>query len=202
MPDRIEVRVKEGQVDARAEGIKREAAALGIKVGPVERADVYTIDRERPFTPAELDRLGGEIFADPITQRYSVNAPVIRTKRGSSRLVIEIGYKPRLVTDNPGRTSREAIGNLLGAEFGEFEGVYTSEKILLKGVKREDAERLARGIANEIVQGVVVYKTGGRPKRIPIPGIAEYEGKVREIDLDVSDEELMKISRDIQRIPG
>src|SRR5690606_25385090 len=88
-------------------------------------------------------------FCDPVIQEVAVDHPLA----ADFDILIEVGYRPG-VTDNVGRTGREAIQYLTGRPFAAHEGVYTSVQYLLKGVTDEAvAERIASGfLANGLIQ--------------------------------------------------
>ncbi len=88
-------------------------------------------------------------FCDPVIQEVAIDRPLAR----DFDILIEVGYRPG-VTDNVGRTAREAIQYLTGRPFAAGEGVYTSVQYLLKGqIDKPAAERIARGfLANGLIQ--------------------------------------------------
>ncbi len=115
---------------------------------------------------------------------------------------IEVGFRPG-VTDNEGRTAAGALEMLLGRKLAGSEAVYTSVQYLLAGkLNQTTAATIAtKLLANELIErftilnreefttqgGVTAFApkvTGGEPWR------------VAEIDLDVADQELLRISRD------
>jgi len=58
---------------------------------------------------------------------------------------IEVGFKPG-VTDNVGKTSKEAIKDILKIELGKEEAVYTSKQFLISGEKlrKVDCEKISK----------------------------------------------------------
>jgi phosphoribosylformylglycinamidine synthase len=137
-------------------------------------------------------------FSDPVIQEFAINAPLA----GDFDILIEVGFRPG-VTDNVGRTSREAIQYLTGRPFASGEGVYTSVQYLLKGVCEEEAaERIAAGfLANTLIQRWTIIPVArfDRVRGVPVTVPKVVVGappQIREIDLAVSDEALMQISRE------
>jgi phosphoribosylformylglycinamidine synthase len=194
---RVEVGLKEGIRDARGERVKREIREhLGIELDQVRTIDVYTIDAD--LSPEEVEAAAQGPFSDPVIQCYAVNQPLA----GQFDVLIEVGFRPG-VTDNIGRTSREAIQYLTGRPFAADEGVYTSVQYLLTGQLDETAaERIAAGfLGNGLIQRWTIIaeadfdRKNGVPVTVP-KVVSTAEPKVREIDLNVSDEELMRISRE------
>lgn len=116
--------------------------------------------------------------------------------------VIQVGFKPG-VTDNVARTARSAIGDVLKRQLTDDEEVYGSTEFFIDApeLDRIGAEKIARGLlANTLIQNVIVlsdeeWKKKGMPENRPIfANPAKPEIKI--IDLNVSDEQLMKISRE------
>jgi phosphoribosylformylglycinamidine synthase II len=197
MPWRIEVGLKEGVTDARGERVRREIAEhLGIALDQVRTVDVYTVDAE--LTEKEVSAAAHGPFSDPVIQEVSIDYPLA----GDFDVLIEVGFRPG-VTDNVGRTAREAIQYITGRAFKPGEGVYTSVQYRLKGkVDEKTAEKIASGfLANGLIQRwtIVPWNRFDREKGLPatVPRVVSVaEPKVMEIDLDVPDEELLRISRE------
>ncbi len=191
MPHRIEVKIRDEFLDAAGQQLKsRIGEDLGIPVKSVRTIDVYTIDGNLPS--GHLNRLTQELFADPVVQVASAS-PLA----GDFSWIIEVGYKPG-VTDNAGRTASEAIRDMTGHDYD----VYTSRQYALKGdLKREEVERIASDLlANELIErwNISEYHKWDRKKGfgiyLPVVKLQHSPG-ARYVDLDVSDEELMRISK-------
>ncbi len=193
MAHRIEVGFRQGVRDVLGEKTARKIVEhLGIDVAGVETIEVYTI--EGNLTGDELTAAAGGPLSDPIIQEYAVDRPLA----AGFDWLIEVGFRPG-VTDNVGKTAREAIGLLLGRH-GAVQ-VYTSRQYAVKGdIGRDGAERIASGLlANELIQR---YEIIGRDEWDSARGVAPYIPRViiddnpssEEIDLAVSDEELQAIS--------
>lgn len=197
MAHRIEIRLREQAPDARGDRIRREINHfLHIPVNSVRTIDVYSIDAE--LTEAELSVIASEPLCDAIIQEYSIDSPSAR----DFDFLVEVGFRPG-VTDNVGRTAREAIEYVTGRPLGEGRGVYTSVQYLLKGnITRDDVERIATGLlCNTLIQRyrIVDYPSfvSGGVSFLGIPKVqGESRATVREINLDVTDEELAAISRE------
>ena len=127
MSHRIEVSFRKDITDALGESVKtRITDYLGLSIDSVKTIDIYTIDRE--LNQEKLDLLSRELFADPITQIYSVDKPLA----AEFDWLVEIGFKPG-VTDNVGRTAAIAIEDMLKEQFASEEAVYTSRQYLIQG---------------------------------------------------------------------
>jgi len=193
MINRIEVGFKPNVVDALGNSIrKRITEDLKINVESVKTVDVYTVDSN--LSNEELKMLGEVLFADPIIQDFTVDSPLAE----EFDWLIEVGFKPG-VTDNVGKTAKEAIEDILKMKIN---GVYTSRQYVIKGsIIKEDAEKIVSGLlANQLIERWEIlsyeeWKDKGVKAFIPIVKLI-HEPNVSEIDLDVSDEELMRISKE------
>ncbi|MDD2366642.1 MAG: phosphoribosylformylglycinamidine synthase subunit PurL [Desulfuromonadaceae bacterium] len=197
MANRIEVKLKGGVRDARGERIKREMEHFfHIAVNNVSTIDVYTLDAE--LSEAELALAAAGPFSDQVIQDWSIGAPLA----SDFDFAVEVGFRPG-VTDNVGRTAREAVTYLTGRPFAEGEGAYYSVQYLFKGeLSLSDVERIATGLlCNKLIQRYSILSAadfkaqGGFPVYLPKVS-SESKVEVREINLEVSDDELMQISKD------
>jgi len=197
MADRIEIGFKEGIRDALGDKVARRINEhLQIAVDRVRTIEVHTIDGD--LTHEELERAARGPLSDPIIQDYEIN------KGLADRFdwLIEVGFRPG-VTDNVGKTAREAIDLLLGASSGRLQGVYTSRQYVIDGpISRHDAENIATSLlANELIEryDIIDGRSWGRQKGVS-PYVPKVVGEnrliVEEINLDVSDENLLRISND------
>ena len=197
MANRIVVGLKDGVRDARGERVRQEIHDhLGIALEQVRTLDIYTVDAQ--LSAAELEAAASGPFSDPVIQEYAVNKPLAH----AFDVLIEVGFRPG-VTDNVGRTAREALEYLLGRKLGADEAVYTSVQYLLSGdIDKAGAEEVAAGVlANGLIQRWSVVSKEEFDFEVGLPpqvARVETHGKpeIREIDLNVDDETLMQISRD------
>lgn len=197
MADRIEIGFKEGLRDALGEKIKRRIIEhLQINVDSVTTIEVHTIDGN--LSKEELELAAAGPLSDPIIQNYTINSSL------ADRFdwMIEVGFRPG-VTDNVGKTAREAIELLLGELPEKIAGVYTSRQYVIEGqISREEAERIASSLlANDLIERYVIVdgkswdSKKGMPAYVPRV-IGENRLTIEEIDLDVSDDALIKISNE------
>ena len=198
MAHRIEVGFKSTLKDAWGEKVKKRVReALHCPVNDVSGIEVYTLDMN--LTSGELRQIAEGPLVDPIIQHYRINGPLAR----DFDWVVEVGFRPG-VTDNVGRTAREAVALVLGRTLHEDEKVYTAKQCLLKGdLSYEEVEKIAGGLlANELVQRFsIVHKSDwdqvkGMPVVVPRVTAGSEGAVVDEIDLRVDDEGLMKISQE------
>lgn len=194
-PNRLEIGLKPGVTDARGEHVTSGAAAhLGMPSLRVRTRDVMIFD----VTLGE-DELAGVTreFTDPVIQ---VSASPRLDPEGPFDWMAIIGFKPG-VTDNVGRTARAALMDILGRKLEADEAVYTATSYLISGgdLTRGQVETLARDLlANTLIETVEVISpedwAAGKPA-IKVPKVtAKTERRVERIDLNVSDEELSRIS--------
>jgi len=197
MPWRIEVALKDGVRDPRGERVKHEILKhLGIDLLSVRTLDVYTIDTV--LSADELQQAANGPLCDPIVQHVAIDQPLA----SDFDVLIEVGYRPG-VTDNAGRTAREAIQYITGRRFAPSEAVYTSVQYLLKGaVDVATAERITAGfLANGLIQRWTIVPAAqfdeqkGLPVTVPKVDVGSHQVAVQEIDLQVSDAALMEISK-------
>jgi phosphoribosylformylglycinamidine synthase len=197
MAHRIEVALKQDLRDARGERIKNEIEHfLQLQITDVRSIDVYTVDAE--LTEHELAAVASGPCSDPVVQNWSIDKPLA----DGFDYAIEVGFRPG-VTDNTGRTAREAVEYLTGQKFTATENVYYSVQYLLSGrLSHEKSEKIATGLlCNTLIQRYTILSKvefaaqGGFPVHVPKVQV-EVKVEVKEIDLEVSDEELMKISKD------
>jgi phosphoribosylformylglycinamidine synthase II len=197
MSNRIEIALKDGIRDARGERIKREIEHfLHLAADEVATIDVYTVDA--PLSPGELEQAAAGPFSDPVIQVWGIDRPLA----AGFDFAVEVGFRPG-VTDNVGRTAREAIEYLTGRPFADGEGVYYAVQYLLKGrLSAADVEKIATGLlCNTLIQRYTILPSHDFDAKRGFPAVApkvtgETRAEVREIDLEVSDEELLRISKD------
>ena len=198
MDHRIEIAVKPEWHDARGEAaLKKITDFLQENVVSVRTRDVFTVSADIDRSQAE--KIAKEL-ANPVLQYYKVGETV-PGEVFDFDWVVAVGYRPG-VTDNVGRTAREAVGDIIGRKLLPGEDVYSSIEYLFQapGLTAEKIAGIARGIlANELIETVKVLsraevEKNGMPLNKPVVnGIGG--GEVRLIDLEVSDDELMEISR-------
>jgi phosphoribosylformylglycinamidine synthase len=199
MANRIEVGFKTGIRDALGEKTKKRIIdTLALKVSNVATIEVYTIDGE--LSAAELKEAASGPLSDPVIQEFSINRPLAK----NFDWLIEVGFRPG-VTDNVGKTAREAIELLLGgaAAPGKI-NVYTSRQYLISGqISRSGAETIASGLlANDLIERHQVLAASdfdinqGLPAFIPKVQ-SEDKPQVAQINLAaVSAQGLLKISQE------
>lgn len=195
MAERIEIGFKEEVRDALGEKIKRRIREhLFMDVQQVRTVEVYTLDGT--LSPEDLEKAAAGPLSDPVIQRYTINRGCV----AGFDWMIEVGYRPG-VTDNVGKTAREALALLFGKKPADFPPVHTSRQYAIQGnLRREEAEKIATDLlANELIERFVVidgkdWKPGQDvPAYVPrVEGVDKPQ--TTRIDLDVEDEHLVAIS--------
>ncbi len=195
MVHRIEIGFKEGIRDVLGERIKRKIIEhLDVAVEEVETIDIYTIEGE--IDRSTLETIAGGPLSDAVIQRYKIDGGLAE----NFDWLIEVGFRPG-VTDNVGKTAKEAVRLLVEESERRRIGVYTSRQYVIKGtLARDDVEKIAsRLLANELIQR---YEIVNGSKWDPEKGVRPYVPRViikdnpttDQIDLDIRDEGLQEIS--------
>ena len=113
MPHRIEVSLKPSLPDPAGRRMSaRIASDLGFIVQNLRVADEFIIDRD--LNPGDLEVIVEEVFQDPVIQDATIDEPL----KIPFDWLIEVGFRPG-VTDNVGRTAREAVERTLGVQVPE-----------------------------------------------------------------------------------
>lgn len=198
MAHRIEVRLKPGVADALGEKVARRIREdLGLDVKQVQTVDVYTIDRR--FNNEQLLQIAKEAFTDPVIQESFVGAPAAADRVWD--WLLEVGFRPG-VTDNVGRTAKEAIVLITDAKLKPTEHVYTSRQYLISGELTEsDIDQIAKDLlANPLIQRwiIVPWKKFDKRRGIKtyVPKVEiETKPQVKPINLVLDDKRLLALSR-------
>ena len=199
MAQRIEVKLKDHITDAVGEKTARRIREdLQLEVESVRVVQVYTIDKRIAFENLKL--VAEVALSDPIIQETFLAEPAAAGLEWD--WLLEVGFRPG-VTDNVGRTAREAIETVLGIKFKEHDAVYTSKQYLIVGaLGKNQVEHIARDLlANELIERFTIVprekfnQRKGLPAHLPKVEI-ETKPEVKKINLHISDDRLVKISRE------
>ena len=104
----IEIWTKEKYAGSEEAGFIGRMAHAGLKVKAARLSRLYRVDGD--LSRAEFDRLGRELLADPVSERYSLK-PGANGFKGAWR--VEVWLKDS-VTDVVGDSVREAVADVLG----------------------------------------------------------------------------------------
>jgi len=180
----IQVSFKPGIRDVFGERTRSDIVNfLKIPIDNVRTRRVYAICGE--LTNEQVELLKKDVFADPIIETTETNQEY--------DWIINIGFKPG-VTDNVGRTSSQTISDIIKGFNGT---VHTSMQYLLSGnLQRKDVERIAdKLLANKLINTVSIFSKNEKIK-LGVPVVkGDDEICVNRINLNVSDSELLQISR-------
>ena len=193
---RIEVGMRTHFPDPAGQAVKHQLAEdLGTHVDSVRVIHVYTIAMD--LAADDVERVRKELFTDPVIQESRADGHLA----DEFDYLIEVGFRAG-VTDNVGRSSAEGIADVLGRDLVPGEAVYKSTQYLLRGgVSRDICEHIARDLlANELIQRWVVLapeELHGSTTLLGLPVVTDRsEVAVRTVDLEIADDELMRLSRD------
>lgn len=168
-----------------AAGLQRDAASLGISgVQSIDVVHVYRLEGD--LSPSDLQRIGRELLADPITQRYVCDGSLVSEEPGLH--VVEVAYNPG-VMDPVEQSTVKGIADL---GIHGVTAVHTAKKYLLRGsISPEEMDTICdRLLANSVIQHVVREGEQGA-----LPEV-EYVFTPMTIDLlEAVDDELMDLSQ-------
>jgi phosphoribosylformylglycinamidine synthase II len=155
----------------------------------VALAQIYTVDAQ---LSADIETAAHGL-TNPIIETYSINdlpAPQDFT------FAVEIGFLPG-VTDNVGHTARETIEDATARKFSEGEAVYSSLVLFLSGqLSREIVEHMAQELYNPLIERANIFSAREQiPIVVPKVSLHEEVG-AEEVNLNVDDAELQKISKE------
>lgn len=198
MEYRIEISPLPQWKDARAEKIKGQIKNfLKLDIGELRTRDVYTVSAD--ITPAQAEAAAKEI-ANPVLQKGIVGETRFSEKDACDYLV-RVGFRQG-VTDNVGRSAHEAIGDIVGRKLRDDEYVFSSVEYMLSGsgLDKKKVEHIAKDLlANELIENISIFSKADllkNPIPLALPIVREAGGgNVKEIDLEVSDDELVNISK-------
>ncbi len=190
---RIEVQYKQ---DPRLKNRTERFRSLGFPIEALHVLDIYTIYTHTcDFTEQQLEEIGAQLI-NPVVQTFTIDKATIAT----FDTAIEVGFLPG-VTDNIGTTARQTIEDYIKRKFVPGEGVYSSHLYFVCGKLSHDAiESLSSTLANPLIHRVQIksraeYGTRGMEIYVPTVCLDEYP-RAEEVDLNVSDEELIRIGKD------
>src|SRR3954447_19865575 len=186
---RIDVRTKaeQGGMDRTGEGVGREIAELGTRVGPITTWRIFLVDTEA--SRAEVQRAARELLADPGGEEAAL-VEGGKAAAGGDKGRIEIHLKPGVM--DPVAASTEMALADMGLKVRE---VRTGRAFVIDGaVERAELQRIAgRVLANGVIESVhfdtfvpASFETG-HPTAF----------KLRHAEIrNLSDEQLQKLSRE------
>ncbi len=153
-------------------------------------AQIYTIDAA--LSAKDLTTFAKSL-TNPQIETFSTEK-VIAPK--SYAYCIEIGFHPG-VTDNVAKTAQQMLEDATGRRLKKEEHVYTSVCIFLSGhISKTEAEAMAQELHNPLIERATIHSGSQKKFPIVVPKVQLHERvTVDSVDLDVSDEELMRIGK-------
>jgi len=153
----------------------------------------YTIQKD--FSDEQLRSIASSLSND-IVHKVRINKPT----NLDFDWALEIGFLPG-VTDNVAATTSEIINDLLNIDIGRNK-VFSSKIIFIKSkqIQKHDVENLAKDLINTLIERYHIksyedYKRdNGMDKVVPKVTLTE-EHKVIEVNLDLSEEELIRLGK-------
>jgi phosphoribosylformylglycinamidine synthase len=170
---RIEIILRKHVPDARGLGLVEDIADLGIKsVSTALVRDVYYLDAK--LTPKQLDLIGRELLADPVTQEYGIDSISAEAKKAGVH-VIEVAYKAGVVDP----VEETVLIGLRDLNIKGVKAVKTAKLYILEGklTKKQIEDISAKLLVNPIIH------------RVTVPGMSvfsanpQYHFVLKEIDL-------------------
>ena len=194
MEFRIEISPLSKWPDSRGRSVAAQIKnLLDIDIEQVVTREIYTLSAN--IAESEAEKVAAEL-ANPVLQKGVLGETEWRDRFD---FLLVVGFRPG-VTDNVGRSAHEAIGDIIGRELRDDEFVFSSTEYLIKApsLSKSDIEQVGRDLlANELIETINVFTaTDSGPIPMNLPFMPETEsGIVKTYDLNVSDDELMEISR-------
>jgi len=181
---RVEVSVRNGFTDPRAEALQKDINDLGITaVNRVRVSDIYLL--EGKLDEAGLTTICRELLTDPIVEEYSFQ----ETPHTDDAHLVEVAYNPG-VMDPVEESVRKGIRDL---GITTVDAIRTAKKYLLWGDLSEEA---LQSICDKLLVNSVVQHIVARREAIALPS-ATYELALETIDLlSMTDEQMVTLSQD------
>ena len=148
---RIEIILKSHVPDARGLGLVGDIADLGIKsVSTAKVRDIYYLDAKLPA--GQLDLIGRELLADPVTQDYRCDALSTEEKQPGVH-VVEVAYKVGVVDP----VEETVMIGLRDLGIKNVKAVKTAKLYILEGklTKKQLEDISAKLLVNPIIHYVI-----------------------------------------------
>lgn len=196
MTYRIEIKYKNNFNDGREKSLLHVIEEdTGIKLDSVKIIDIYNIFGE--YNPDELILLKDELFCDPVYQEGSTD--FYYAKNLDYNFCIEVSYLPG-VTDNVGRTAAKGISSILKRKIKSSD-VRSSLLYLFSGsIDNVKKEKIAKNVlCNNLIENYTILDKNDVISGKTISYVKPVENEIKppyfkEINLEITDEELLKIS--------
>jgi phosphoribosylformylglycinamidine synthase subunit PurSL len=198
MANRIEVATRATHSDSAGEAIRLKFEEdLHVTAESVHVIHIFTIHAD--LSAGELEKVRTELFTDPIIETSATD----RSLAQNFDFVVEVGFRPG-VTDNVGKSSLEGVQDTLGRTLGAGALVFKSTQFAIKGISESDCKRVTRrALANELIEQWSIKSARemaalNHAPLLELPLVTDTsDPSVHEIDLDVEDDALSALSRDM-----
>lgn len=198
MANRIEVAMQPGRPDPAGGAVRHNLKEdLHIEAGDVRVIQVYTIHAK--LTSAELEKVRAELFTDPIIEVSAIDQSLAT----DFDFVVEVGFRPG-VTDNVGKSALEGIQDTIGRHLPEGSAVFKSKQYVFKGISKDDCLcATKRVLANDLIERWVMKSPAemaalNNAPLLDLPLVTDLsDPEVHEINLEIGDDALIALSRDM-----
>ncbi|MFN0010648.1 MAG: AIR synthase-related protein [Phycisphaerales bacterium] len=181
---RFEVSPRADKADPIGEGIRRDAAAMGIAASDVRATHVYLV--EAALSDGQRDVVAGQLLADPVTEVATLGASPAGAHGAQT---IEVHPLPG-VMDPVAQSVELAVRDLVGIEAR----VSTGWRYDIAGVSSVQADTLARRLlANPVIQRI--ERSPWVPGALPVAQAHRHAARSIPL-LTLGDAELQKLSRE------
>ncbi len=175
--------------------MRKKLAGLGYPVRGVHISDNFLINAD--FDEGRARDVAG-LLVQPVIQDCLINRPY---RPDDFDVALEIGFLPG-VTDNVAHTVRESIEDLLKVRLDIEKSVFTTITYFFSGdLTAGEIENIGAELHNPLIQRRKALSAkeydgaSGMGHEIPVVSIHERP-EADEVDLDVPEEELMKIAKE------
>ncbi len=190
----IQVIPKPGVADVRGANLASQARRfLGIDTGRIQAIQVYLVDYDLP--EQRIAAFAQEVLCDPITQLVTMDEPWVDPGFASYLLVA----KHAGVTDDVGITAQRALADFLGQSLDvSTQHIYSQDLYLVEQrLPAAELRRIGEELAgNPLIHYMEAGPFRGSPHFLPRVELGG-EPEVRTIGLDLPDEELLRLSREM-----
>lgn len=186
---RIEVDFSEKSSEAKV--LEEKIRKMGVNV-KLEASNVYTINY--PFSEKQIREISDSLHNE-IVQSIRINE---KTNK-SFDWALEIGFLPG-VTDNVANTTTEIINDLLGISVDRNKVFYSKLFFITADISKQDVEKIANNLANTLIERFHIKSynqyvdDNGMDYVLPVVKLNQ-EVRVDDVDLNVSEEELIAIGK-------
>ena len=186
---RISIDSKEKNSEAKV--LEKKLKSLGYAVS-FDISRVYTIQHD--FSGEQVQKIAGSLY-NPVVESVRINAPF----RKSFDWALELGFLPG-VTDNVANTTSEIIKDLFKMTLGRNK-VFTSRVLFITGTVTQDTiEAIAKELINILIERFHIKSydqyiaDNGMDYLVPKVNLTQKQAAI-EVNLDVSDDELLDIGK-------